>query len=295
MTAVTYNVKYTTVTGSYPNLVFGAYSTAVSGTSLTTATVTGLTNATPYAFEVTAVIGGVESAPSPYTAATPSSEPNELNINDPGGQDTGGVGAGYLFVNWAPVPGAPVGTSYNLYYSTSPVTTSSTKLSSFTGVYATIVSGLTVGATYYFGLSATVGGVESAIYTGGTPPAQIGVTAESTTNTIVQVSDTAGSSTGIIFGPDPSAPTGSDGFGGVIYATAGSTVTLTVNYVGGVPAPLLFLGTQLSGSQQSSVGSTGYETFTLTAPSKGSTNYYNFYDLNETFNFSIENFSIAGQ
>ena len=290
-TSVTYNVKYAVVTISGGTDTVGSFSTAVSGTSSTSATVTNLTNGTLYAFEVTAVIGGSESAASPVVYGTPNPEPIELGINYPGGADANGFG--YLFAYWAPVPGAQ---SYSLYYSTTlPVTAASPKLTSFTGVYGTIVSGLTVGQTYYFGVSSTAGGVESAIYSGGNSP--ITVQAESGYNNIMQISSPEVPGLGILFGVDTSAPSGNDGSGGAIYAAAGSTVTLTVNYVGGLEPPALYLVDENGIQQNAAAASTGYETFSLTAPSKGTTATYNFYDKdqNVTFNFSMETFSITGQ
>ncbi|HVT83413.1 MAG TPA: fibronectin type III domain-containing protein, partial [Phycisphaerae bacterium] len=79
--AVTYNVKYGTVSG-------GPYGQSVNGLAGTSTNVLGLTNNTPYYFVVTAVNGTGESLVSTEVTATPTAGAQGLNFS------TGFAGAG---------------------------------------------------------------------------------------------------------------------------------------------------------------------------------------------------------
>jgi lysophospholipase L1-like esterase len=120
--------------------------------------VSGLTNGTAYYFVVTAVnIFSFESAESTQVSTTPTPAP-------PPSPPTGvsaTAGYGLATINWSPVVGA---TSYNIYYSTtSPVTKASpTKITGVTTI-PKAATGLIIGTTYYFVVTAVNSSGESAL------------------------------------------------------------------------------------------------------------------------------------
>ena len=163
----------------------------LSGTSVTTTTgtkvtgvsspkvVTGLANGTQYAFMVTAVIGGVESAPSAIvTGWTLTSAPTISSVVSGSGQAT---------VTWGSVTGA---TSYNIYYlaGTTVTTTTGTKMAGCSSPQ--VVTGLANGLQHAFIVTAVNSSGESVasamsfaifwIYTLTPSPADGGTTADTT-------------------------------------------------------------------------------------------------------------------
>jgi RHS repeat-associated protein len=129
--ATSYNVKYGTVSGTYPNSV------AAPGT---TSTITGLTNGTTYYFVVTGVNTVGEGDPSSEVSASPQSPPT------PPAAPTGlaaVAGTSKATLTWNPSSGA---TSYTVKYGTVP----GTYPNSVTATSPAVVTGLTNGTKYYF-------------------------------------------------------------------------------------------------------------------------------------------------
>jgi lysophospholipase L1-like esterase len=136
--ATSYNIYYSTTSG-----VTNVTGIKVSGVN-SPKIVTGLTNGTTYYFVVTAVnIFGAEGPESSQVSATPTPAPPPLA---PTGV-TATAGDKSASISWFPVVGA---TSYNIYYSkTDPVTKATgTKVTGVTS--PKVVTGLTIGTTYYF-------------------------------------------------------------------------------------------------------------------------------------------------
>ena len=131
--ATSYNIYCSTTTGVKEpgnwTLISGATSPYVQ---------TGLSGGTTYYYEVTAVNRHGESLPS--SPATVTLGPNGVTA-------VSGPSNGQVTVNWPAVSGA---TSYNIYWSTSPVVTiaDGTEVVSATNPYTQ--SGLTSGTNYYF-------------------------------------------------------------------------------------------------------------------------------------------------
>jgi hypothetical protein len=114
-----------------------------------------LNNGTTYYFGVTAVKSGVEGPISFLVSAIP----NAYTLVVPWGVVAVG-GDSQATISWNSINGA---TSYNIYYSTDPAKATTglgTKLSNVGSPYT--VSPLTNGTTYYFVVTAVVGGIESA-------------------------------------------------------------------------------------------------------------------------------------
>ena len=131
--------------------------TAVPNIAGTSHTVSGLTNGTTYHFVVKASNAGGESAVSREVSATPQvpapGVPSGLSLT---------AGNAQVEATWTAVSGA---SRYTLYYSQSSFTSLTaegvTKVESLTGTSRT-VSGLTNGTRYYFRITATNAGGESA-------------------------------------------------------------------------------------------------------------------------------------
>jgi fibronectin type 3 domain-containing protein len=146
--ATSYNIYYGTAAG-----------VTTSGVKVANAVspqvVTGLANNTTYYFVVTAVNAGGESIVSSEKSATPSVAP-QLPPN-PTGTAVSSSGVGQVTVSWNPVVGA---TSYTVYYLNSSATETKANViangvsQSVAGTSA-IISGLTVGDTYWFEVTAT--------------------------------------------------------------------------------------------------------------------------------------------
>lgn len=150
--ASSYNVYYLQ---DDPNITVTNSAKIAGATSPTT--VSSLTNNSTYYFAVTAVVAGVESAPSIVLSAIPATNPAPAapsrNVraisSNIGGQSS-------LSISWDAVPGA---TSYNAYYSIFPGVTKAngTKVA---GVTSTFRPQLAIG-TYYFVITAVNANGES--------------------------------------------------------------------------------------------------------------------------------------
>jgi hypothetical protein len=129
-----------------------------------------LANETPYYFEVTAIINGVESDPSQIVSAKPSTTPAPAapsNIQSSSFVFPNTVNP-QLSLNWAPVENAA---TYNVYVSTSPAVSKNNNIGAETGVTFSVVNGLNVyhpvvadpaHGTYYFVITAVdANGIES--------------------------------------------------------------------------------------------------------------------------------------
>jgi uncharacterized repeat protein (TIGR02543 family) len=167
-------VSWNTVTGAASYILYYATGTSVdkTGTKVTGATspndVTGLTNGTLYAFAVSAVNPGGESALSAIQTATPQ-------IPTPGAPTLGTVTAGNAkaTVSWNSVTGA---SSYNLYYAAgTTVDKSGTKVTGATS--PADVTSLTNGTQYTFAVSAINAGGESGLSAAQTVTPQVPIPA----------------------------------------------------------------------------------------------------------------------
>jgi fibronectin type 3 domain-containing protein len=155
-------VTWAAVTGATSYNIYYAAGTTVdkTGTKVTGSTspavVASLTNGTQYAFAVSAVNAGGESALSAVATATPqvpaAGAPTISSAN---------AGNALVTVTWAAVPGA---ISYNLYYAKgTTVDKTGTKVSGATS--PAVVAALTNGTQYAFAVSAINAGGESALST----------------------------------------------------------------------------------------------------------------------------------
>ena len=170
--ATGYTVYYSTTSLASADLTTISTKVDVTGAS---ATVSELTNGTQYYFVVIATSTGHQSTASTEETATPQlPAPSSLRL---------AKGNAELAAVWAAVPNA---TGYTLYYSTSPLA-STTDLSgaiqvdiSGGSMITTLVTGLTNGSTYYFRVIATSADHQSAAsdQADATPqlPAPVGLT-----------------------------------------------------------------------------------------------------------------------
>ena len=133
--------------------------TQVANLTATSATATGLSNGTTYYFVVTATHAGGESAVSTEASATPQatpSAPTDLSLT---------AGNAQVQASWTAVSNAG---RYTLYYSTAPITnltaTEVTRVASLTATSHTMRA-LTNGVTYYFRITASNAGGQSAAST----------------------------------------------------------------------------------------------------------------------------------
>jgi fibronectin type 3 domain-containing protein len=217
-------VAWGTVTGATSYNIYYAAGTTVdkSGTKMTVVTsprdITGLTNGTPYAFAMSAVNAGGESALSGVLTATPQ-------VPAPGAPTISAAtsGSSKVTVSWSAVTGA---TSYNIYYKAgSTVDKTGTKVSGVTS--PSDVTGLTNGTGYAFAVSAVNAGGESGLsgVLTATPqvpaPGAPTISAATSGNTKVTVSW--------------SAVTGATSYN--LYYTAGSTVDKNGLKITGVTSP----------------------------------------------------------
>lgn len=149
--AGSYNVYYNTVA------TFGTASTGTlskTGLVATSTTITNLTNGVTYYFVVTSVSSSNESVFSTEVSAVPSPVPTNVTVTS--------AGTGQATVSWTEVGGA---TYYSIYYSTTtPVNLSTaqnvqgialTPLNSNGLTISYTITGLAVGETYYFVVTAT--------------------------------------------------------------------------------------------------------------------------------------------
>ncbi len=143
--ATSYIVKYGTTIG-------GPYGTTIPGISGTSTTVTGLTDGTTYYFVVVATNSGGPSGNSTEANATPLSGVPAI----PSGV-IATPSSGQVALTWNV---SPIATSYTVKYGTAPGTYTNT-VPGLTSPSATIGS-LTNGTTYYFVVTATGPGGESA-------------------------------------------------------------------------------------------------------------------------------------
>jgi hypothetical protein len=153
-------ISWATVMGATSYNLYYAAGTTVdkTGTKVSSATspsiVTTLINGTQYAFAVSAVNAGGESALSSVVMATPQ-------VPAPGAPTISSAtpGNAQATISWATVIGA---TSYNLYYTAgTTVTKTGTKVSGATS--PSIVTTLTNGTQYAFAVSAVNAGGESTL------------------------------------------------------------------------------------------------------------------------------------
>ncbi len=210
--ATSYNVYYaagTTVDKTTGTKVTGATSPA---------TVSSLTNGTQYAFAVSAVNAGGESALSAVQTATPQ-------VSAAGAPTIGSVTAGNAsaVVTWSAVTGA---TSYNIYYAAgTTVDKTGTKVTGATS--PATVSSLTNGTQYAFAVSAVNAGGESALSAVQTATPQVSAAGAPTIGSV-----TAGNASAVVTW---SAVTGATSYN--IYYAAGTTVDKTGTKVTGATSP----------------------------------------------------------
>jgi fibronectin type 3 domain-containing protein len=149
--AASYNLYWSTTSGV----------TTATGTKISAVTSpyvqTGLTAGTAYYYVVTAVNVSGESPSSAQATATTNAPPVVIPAAPAGVTATGGTNQ--VSISWSAVPAA---SSYNVYYSTtSGVTTSTgTKIAGVTSPY--VNTGLAVGTTYYYIVTAVNSAGESA-------------------------------------------------------------------------------------------------------------------------------------
>jgi uncharacterized protein (DUF1800 family) len=138
----------------------GEASVAVAG-GLTSPTFTsmGLTNGTTYFFKVTASLGGVSSAMSNETSATPAGAPPPPA---PSGL-TSTAGDKQVVLSWIAIPTA--GATYSVFRGTATNAESSTAVATGLTSPAFTNTGLTNGIPYFFKVTASVAGVSSAMST----------------------------------------------------------------------------------------------------------------------------------
>jgi hypothetical protein len=155
-------VTWAAVTGATSYNIYYAAGTTVdkTGTKVAGATspavVAALTNGTQYAFAISAVNAGGESALSTVATATPQVPAAGAPIIS-----SANAGNALVTVTWAAVPGA---SSYNLYYAKgTTVDKTGTKVSGATS--PAVVAALTNGTQYAFAVSAINAGGESALST----------------------------------------------------------------------------------------------------------------------------------
>ncbi|BDG02714.1 fibronectin type III domain-containing protein [Anaeromyxobacter oryzae] len=155
-------VSWTASSGATSYDLYWSTSPAVSkatGTRVAGATsgsaVTGLANGTTYYFVITAVnLGGASAESSPAASATPVPP-----VPAPPANVSAVAGVGEAIVSWTASSGA---TSYDLYWSTSPAVSKATGTKITGAVSGDAVTGLAIGTTYYFVVTAVNLGGESA-------------------------------------------------------------------------------------------------------------------------------------
>jgi fibronectin type 3 domain-containing protein/O-glycosyl hydrolase len=226
--ATSYNIYRSTSSGGEGGT---PYATGVTSTNYTD---TSVTNGTVYYYKVSAVDSGGESPLSSEVSATPTAPAPTAPT-----AVTAAAGTAQVVLSWTASSGA---TSYSIYRSTTSGGEGSTAYK--TGVTSTSFSdtGLTVGTTYYYQVTA------------------INSTGASSKSSEVSATPT---------GPIPSAPTG-------VSATAGNAqVVLTWTASSGATSYNIYRSTTSGGE-----GSTPYKTgvtsatFTDTGLTNGTTYYY---------------------
>ena len=153
-----------------------ASAAVMTGLTSATFTNTGLTNGTTYFFKVTAVVGGVSSAMSTETSATPAAVP-------PPPAPTGlaaAPGDRQAVLTWTAI--ATPGATYNVFRGTATNAESNAAVGSGLTSPTFTNTGLTNGTAYFFKVTAVVGGVSSAMSNEATAtpaplPAPTGLTA----------------------------------------------------------------------------------------------------------------------
>jgi 6-phosphogluconolactonase (cycloisomerase 2 family)/fibronectin type 3 domain-containing protein len=202
-----YTVYYSTSSS-----VSSSTTTKLGGLSGSPATVSGLSSGTCYYFVVTASnASGESSASSSAKALTYPAAPTGL-VASPAGESS-------IALSWTASTGTA---SYTVYYSTSSgVSTSSAAISGLTGS-STTVSGLSVGAKYYFIVSATNATGESSVS---------GVTSAST-YCAAPASLTASASSASVVALSWLASTGASGY--TVYYSTSSSVSTSSTAVSGL-------------------------------------------------------------
>lgn len=152
--ASSYNLYFSTSSNMIP-----ASSTKVANANPAGQIVTPLTNGTEYFFEITAVINGVESDPSPIVSAVPSTTPAPAAPSNVVASSFL-IGTPSITLNWGDVTNAA---SYNVYFSTTPNISKALNSGEFTNVQTTVTNGLKTfkppvtdqaNTTYYFIITA---------------------------------------------------------------------------------------------------------------------------------------------
>jgi fibronectin type 3 domain-containing protein len=144
--ATAYNVYRSTASGGSYSLV---NATPYTGTRYVD---TGLTDGTTYYYEITALNGTLESAPSDPISATPQVGPTPPTLS------VSGVSGGTVSLTWSTTSGY----SYDIYRATSAGGESNRPYSSSSSVPWSD-TGLTNGTTYYYKITAISSGVEGAL------------------------------------------------------------------------------------------------------------------------------------
>ena len=229
-----YTLYRDTITGVYPG----------NGTEIENVTSpyedTGLTNGTTYYYVVAAKVDGKMGLPSAEVSATPGGSTTTAR---PPASVSATAGDKKVTLSWSSVSGA---SGYTVYWSTTSGVTPATGTAIFGATSPYTHANLTNATTYYYVVTSTVAGKQSAA------------------STQVSATPTGGSTT-----TKPSAPTG-------LTASAGSgLVTLNWNTVSGATSYNVYWSTSSSVSPSTGTKISGaMPPYTHTGRTNGTTYYY---------------------